>query len=130
MGKSLGNSFLPNELFSGNLPMLGRGYSPMTVRFFMLQAHYRSTLDFSNAALQASEKGLQRLMNAFNLLQKLSYPSAKGNPDDEEIKEVNTLLDECYGMMSDDLNTAETIARLFELSKKINSYNENKIPLS
>jgi cysteinyl-tRNA synthetase len=130
MSKSLGNSFLPRELFTGAHPLLERGYSPMTVRFFMLQAHYRSTLDFSNVAIQAAEKGLQRLMNAFDILEKLAYPTAKGNPNEAEIKEVNTLLDECYDMMSDDLNTAETIARLFELSKKINSYNENKIPLT
>jgi cysteinyl-tRNA synthetase len=68
MSKSLGNSFLPEQLFSGSHPLLERGYSPMTVRFFMLQAHYRSTLDFSNVALQAAEKGYQRLMNALKLI--------------------------------------------------------------
>ena len=68
MSKSLGNSFLPFELFTGSHPLLDKGYSPMTVRFFMLQAHYRSTLDFSNEALQAAEKGFARLMNAIKLL--------------------------------------------------------------
>jgi cysteinyl-tRNA synthetase len=71
MSKSLGNSFLPHELFSGNHPLLNKGHSPMVIRFFMLQAHYRSTLDFSNDALEASEKGFKRLMSAFELLDKL-----------------------------------------------------------
>jgi cysteinyl-tRNA synthetase len=70
--KSAGNGFLPGELFTGNHPLLERGFSPMTVKFFMLQAHYRSTLDFSNEALDASEKGFRRLMNALSLLEKLS----------------------------------------------------------
>src|SRR5690606_14402287 len=71
MSKSLGNSFLPNELFNGDHPLLDKGFSPMTVRFFMLQAHYRSTLDFSNQALEAAEKGFRRLMAAAKLLDKL-----------------------------------------------------------
>ena len=68
MSKSLGNSFLPYELFTGKNSILNKGYSPMTVRFFMLQAHYRSTLDFGNEAMEASEKGFKRLMNAYDLL--------------------------------------------------------------
>src|SRR6202008_3338450 len=75
MSKSLGNSFLPNELFSGNHPLLEKGYSPMTVRFFMLQAHYRSTLDFSNEAMEASEKGFKRLMNSMTQLDSLKASS-------------------------------------------------------
>jgi cysteinyl-tRNA synthetase len=131
MSKSLDNGILPAQLFSGEHRLLERGYSPMAVRFFMLQAHYRSTLDFSNASLQAAEKALQRLMNALDILKKMEYPKASANTDTSgESVEVNRLLDECYEMMDDDLNTAETIARLFELSKKINSYKENIIPLS
>src|SRR6202020_593809 len=72
MSKSLGNSFLPEELFSGNNSILNKGYSPMTVRFFMLQANYRSTLDFGNEAMEASEKGFKRLMNSFWMLDELS----------------------------------------------------------
>src|SRR5205085_11499188 len=72
MSKSAGNGFLPEELFTGDHPVLDRAYSPMTARFFMLQTHYRSTLDFSNEALQASEKGLRRLMDAFEFLKKLA----------------------------------------------------------
>ena len=72
MSKSLGNGFLPEELFTGNHPLLEKAYAPMTVRFFMLQTHYRSTLDFSNEALQASEKGLKRLWDAYELLQKFT----------------------------------------------------------
>src|SRR5471030_988478 len=68
MSKSLGNSFLPDELFTGNNSILNKPYSPMTVRFFMMQTHYRSTLDFSNDAMEASEKGFKRLINAFELL--------------------------------------------------------------
>ena len=71
MSKSLGNSFLPHELFTGENSILNKGYSPMTVRFFMLQAHYRSTLDFGNEAMEASEKGFKRLMNSFALLDSL-----------------------------------------------------------
>lgn len=80
MSKSAGNGFLPNELFTGNHPLLERGYSPMAVRFFMLQAHYRSTLDFSNEALQAAEKGLQRLMAANRMLNRIK-PAAKSTVD-------------------------------------------------
>ncbi|RYZ47375.1 MAG: cysteine--tRNA ligase, partial [Sphingobacteriales bacterium] len=72
MSKSAGNGFLPHQLFTGDHPLLERAYSPMTVRFFMLQAHYRSTLDFSNEALEASDKGFKRLMAAVNLLEKLT----------------------------------------------------------
>ena len=76
MSKSAGNGFLPGELFTGDHPLLERGYAPMVVRFFMLQTHYRSTLDFSNEALQASEKGFERLMNAVKLLDKLKPSEA------------------------------------------------------
>jgi cysteinyl-tRNA synthetase len=114
MSKSLGNSFLPRELFSGQHPLLHKGYSPMVIRFFMLQAHYRSTLDFSNEALDASEKGFKRLLNAINLLDKLKV---------SESSEVNVAAIELkfIAAMNDDFNTPILIAELFDVSKIINS---------
>lgn len=119
MSKSLGNSFLPEELISGNHPLLDKGYSPMTVRFFFLQANYRSTVDFSNEALQAAEKGLKRLMTAINTLDKL-IPSEKSSID------VNSLVKKCTESMNDDFNTPMTIAHLFDGVKMINSINDGK----
>jgi len=128
MSKSLGNSFLPHELFSGSHPSLDQGYSPMTVRFFFLQAHYRSTVDFSNDALKAAEKGYKRLMNAQNLLSKMSHSDGKVDMAlDTQIKEA---CDNCYLHMNDDFNTAMTLADLFELSNKINSFSNNQLSLS
>ncbi len=123
MSKSLGNSFLPNQLFTGNHPLLERGYSPMVVRFFMLQAHYRSTLDFSNEALQASEKGFQRLMNAVKLLPSLKT-SGKSSFDFEKLKSS------VYDAMNDDFNTPVAIAGLFEGARIINSINDGKDSVS
>lgn len=123
MSKSLGNSFLPHELFSGNHPLLEKGYSPMTVRFFMLQAHYRSTLDFSNEALQAAEKGFQRLTNAIALLQKIK-PSNTSSFDWQTIK-ANV-----YNALNDDFNTPVAIASLFEAVKQINLLNDSKATLN
>lgn len=114
MSKSAGNGFLPHELFTGSHPLLRKGYSPMTVKFFMLQAHYRSTLDFSNDALDASEKGFRRLMNAVALLSKLS-PAADGNIDIAPIRE------RCLNAMNDDFNSPVAIAELFEAARIINS---------
>lgn len=119
MSKSAGNGFLPAELFTGNHPLLTRGYSPMTVRFFMLQAHYRSTLDFSNDALEASDKGFKRLMNAYKLLEKLQ-PSAKSDFD------IPSLKQRCYDAMNDDFNSPVLIAELFEAARIINSVFDNK----
>lgn len=119
MSKSAGNGFLPHELFTGNHPMLSRGYSPMTVRFFMLQAHYRSTLDFSNEALEASEKGFKRLMNAVALIDKLK-PSSHSKLDIASIRQ------RCYDAMNDDFNSPVAIAELFEASRIINSVFDGK----
>lgn len=117
MSKSLGNSFLPQELFTGSHKLLEKGYAPMVVRFFMLQAHYRSTLDFSNVALQASEKGYQRLMNAIKLL-----PGLK-TADASTVKVANIKAD-VYEAMNDDFNTPVAIAALFEGVRVINSIND------
>lgn len=119
MSKSLGNSFLPRELFSGEHPLLHKGYSPMVVRFFMLQAHYRSTLDFSNEALDASEKGFKRLINSIHLLEKLKV-SESSEVDVTEIEQ------RFLTAMNDDFNTPILIAELFDVSKIINSiYDEH-----
>ena len=115
MSKSAGNGFLPGELFTGNHPLLKRGYSPMAVRFFMLQAHYRSTLDFSNDALDASDKGFKRLMNAITLLNKLKPKGEKSDLD------IENLSQRCYAAMSDDFNSPVLLAELFEAVRFINS---------
>jgi cysteinyl-tRNA synthetase len=123
MSKSLGNSFLPHELISGNHKLLDKGYSPMTVRFFMLQAHYRSTLDFSNEAMQAAEKGFNRLITAIELIDKLNASATSS----VNIKEIETT---CYNALNDDFNTPIAIATLFDLVKIINSVNDGKETLT
>lgn len=130
MSKSKGNSFLPRELFSGTHKLLEKAYAPMAVRFFMLQAHYRSTLDFTNEALQAAEKGFARIMNAYKVLQELVYVNDASKKSDAESAEVAKLCIQVYERMDDDFNTPEAIAILFELAKKINSYKEGLISVS
>ncbi len=119
MSKSAGNGFLPYELFTGNHPLLEKGYSPMAVRFFMLQTHYSSTLDFSNEALQASEKGYGRLMTAMKTLDKLK-------PGDTSTSNITELKNNCYAAMNDDFNSPILIASLFEGARIINSVNDGK----
>jgi cysteinyl-tRNA synthetase len=119
MSKSLNNSFLPEELFAGTHPLLEKGYSPMSVRFFMLQAHYRSTLDFSNVALQAAEKGYQRLMNALKLVANLKTSGTSS-------VKVQALVDDVYNALNDDFNTPIALAALFEGVRIINSINDGK----
>jgi cysteinyl-tRNA synthetase len=123
MSKSAGNGFLPNELFTGNHPLLEKGYQPMAVRFFMLQTHYRSTLDFSNEALQASEKGFERLMDSYKTLQTLTA-SARSTED------IPALQNKCYEAMNDDFNTSVLIAHLFDAARIINSANDRKTELT
>ena len=119
MGKSLGNFITLPELFSGNHPKLERAYSPMTVRFFILQAHYRSTLDFSNDALQAAEKGYKRLMQAGRELG-TGEGVIPSEAKESLSQEVQTLIDNVYEALCDDLNTPIAIAHLFEAVKLIN----------
>ncbi len=114
MARSLGNFITLNELFTGNHKLLNQAYSPMTIRFFILQAHYRSTIDFSNEALQASEKGLERLMTAVKALGELS---TSGN----STIDVASLKEKCIAALNDDLNSAIAIAHLFDGVKMINS---------
>lgn len=123
MSKSAGNGFLPGELFTGNHPLLEKGYSAMVVRFFMMQTHYRSTLDFSNEALQASEKGFERLMNAVALLEKLK-PASQSSFD------IAGFEKNCYEAMNDDFNSPILIAHLFDAVKLINSVNDGKASLT
>ncbi|MFC3196403.1 cysteine--tRNA ligase [Parapedobacter deserti] len=123
MSKSAGNGFLPHELFSGNHPLLNRGYSPMAVRFFMLQAHYRSTLDFSNEALEAADRGYKRLMNAMALLPKLKPGPKKGALNIDELRQ------RCYAAMDDDFNSPVLIAELFEAVRMINSIYDGKLSI-
>ncbi len=117
MSKSLGNSFLPEELIAGDHPLLEKGYSPMVVRFFFLQANYKSTVDFSNEALQAAEKGLKRLMEAIDTLKKLA-------PTDKSSIQIDALIEKSNDSMNDDFNTPMTIAHLFDGVKMINSVND------
>jgi cysteinyl-tRNA synthetase len=121
MGKSLGNFITLTELFSGQHELLEQAYSPMTIRFFILQAHYRSTLDFSNEALQAARRGYVKLMNGLRVLAKISYPQEPMEVNTAQDEELVRLADDCYKGLNDDLNTARCIASLFNLLKKINS---------
>jgi cysteinyl-tRNA synthetase len=123
MSKSAGNGFLPKELFTGNHPLLERGYSPMTVRFFMAQSHYRSTLDFSNEALQAAEKGYKKLMESLSALEKIT-------PAPTSSVQVDELEQRCYAAMNDDFNSPVLIANLFEAVRIINSAVDKKETLT
>ncbi|MEA4905732.1 MAG: DALR domain-containing protein, partial [Petrimonas sp.] len=114
MSKTAGNGFLPKELFTGDHPLLERGYSPMTVRFFMAQSHYRSTLDFSNEALQAAEKGYKKLMESIQRISKIE-PAGSSSVNIDEISK------NCYDAMNDDFNSPVLIAQLFEAVRIINS---------
>jgi len=124
MSKSLNNSFLPAELFSGNHELLEQAYSPMTVRFFMLQSQYRSTLDFSNDALKAAHKGYKKLANAIRIIKRMTYT---GNPetvhDETKKADIEKSIQGFYDAMNDDLNTAVGFANLFNLVKYINMLN-------
>jgi cysteinyl-tRNA synthetase len=117
MARSLGNFITLDQFFSGNHLMLDQPYSPMTVRFFILQAHYRSTVDFSNEALQAAEKGFQRLIKGIDTLKKLK-------PSDKSTVDINELSKKCYEALDDDLNSPVLLSQLFEGVKYINSVND------
>ncbi|MDR2840847.1 MAG: cysteine--tRNA ligase [Paludibacter sp.] len=119
MGKSLGNSILLDEFFNGNHPLLAQAYSPMVIRFFILQAHYRSTLDFSNEALLASEKGLDRLLEAYARLQKIEAA-------DVSTVKIGNIREKCEEAMLDDLNTPIAISQLFEATRIINLIADGK----
>lgn len=123
MSKSAGNGFLPGELFTGDHPLLEKGYSAMAVRFFMMQTHYRSTLDFSNEALQASEKGYARLMTSIKTLENLKTSTSSTS-------NITELKQKCYDAMNDDFNAPILLANLFEGARIINSVNDGKETIS
>ena len=123
MGKSLGNAISLEEFFTGEHPLLEKAYNPMTIRFFMLMAHYRSTLDFSNEALQAAEKGMERLLKAIETLDKLEAKA-------ESTVNVKSVKEKCYEAMNDDLNSPIAIAHLFDGVKMINSIADGKASIS
>jgi len=123
MGKSLGNFITLDEFFNGTHEKLEQAYHPMVIKFFLLQAHYRSTVDFSNGALQAAEKGLFRLFNAIKTLNALS-------PKDSSTIDISFLQSKCDEAMNDDLNTPIVLSYLFDAVKIINSSNEGKYQLS
>jgi cysteinyl-tRNA synthetase len=123
MGKSLGNFINLEEFFNGSHDKLERAYAPMTIRFFILQAHYRSTVDFSNEALQAAEKGFTKLMNAMDTLGQISA-------SENSTYDVNALQEKCYTAMNDDFNTPILIAHLFDGVRIINSVKDGKESLN
>ncbi|MBY0478141.1 MAG: cysteine--tRNA ligase [Chitinophagaceae bacterium] len=128
MGKSYNNVIKLTELFSGDHPMLEKAYHPMTVRFFILQTQYRSTLDFGNEALQAAEKGLKRLWEAYEWILKYDVGSTMYDAKDSELDaKVNKLVTELDEFMNDDLNTAKVLANLFELVPVINGMKDKHI---
>ena len=127
MGKSLGNFITLEQFFTGNHPTLDQAYSPMTIRFFILSAHYRGTVDFSNDALKAAEKGYQRLMAAIDDLKRIQ-PSADSDEKTHEL--VSALRQKCYDAMNDDLQTPLVISNLFEATHTINTVLDHKDKIS
>ena len=127
MSKSDGNTISPVQLFSGDSPHVSKGYSPMVIRFFMLQSHYRSTLDLTDDALQAAEKGYRRLMEAYRTAQALT--PAAGATAGALDAEINQLIDQAFEEMSDDFNTPKAMARLFELVTRINGLKDGHLSL-
>ncbi|MHA4737196.1 cysteine--tRNA ligase [Dyadobacter sp. MSC1_007] len=128
MSKSLGNSFLPAELFSGSHELLDQAFSPMTVRFFMLQSQYRSTLDFSNDALKAAQKGYKKLANGLRNAKLMTYVHEDGvNADENKKADIEKSIDGFYAAMNDDLNTAVAFANLFNMLKYINMLNMGQL---
>jgi cysteinyl-tRNA synthetase len=146
MGKSLGNAVSMEEFFNGKNPILEKAYSPMTIRFFILQAHYRSTLDFSNEALQGAEKGLKRLMGALaavsgqrsavsgqqsSVVSRQSSDSGIWNLESGiSTPAIKTIVESCYSAMNDDFNSPMVIAQLFEAARIINAVKEGKEKLA
>ncbi len=119
MGKSLGNFITLNEFFTGSHPKLDKAYSPMTIRFFILQAHYRSTLDFSNEALSAAEKGMKKLFETQRTIN--SLPTS-----DKTSVDFNAIFTKCIEAMCDDFNTPVVIANMFEISRLVNLISDKK----
>ena len=127
MGKSLGNFITLEQFFTGSHESLDKAYSPMTIRFFILSAHYRGTVDFSNEALQASEKGMERLINGIGDLERIV---ASEKSDEPTAKLVGSLRQKCYDAMNDDLATPQVISYLFEACATVNKLIDHKATIS
>ena len=127
MSKSAGNFINLEQLFTGEHEKLDQAYDPMTVRFLMLQSHYRSKIDFSNEALLAAQKGLHKLMNTIDLLDKMELSDENPESDGEADKEILDACDRCHKTMDDDFNTAQVLAALFDLSAKVNGLHNKQI---
>jgi cysteinyl-tRNA synthetase len=130
MSKSLNNFITINELLSGTHSLLERAYSPMTIKFFILQAHYRGTLDFSNEALLAANKGYKKLANGLRTIKKLQQSSPLSPANAQLDEEMNKMCKACYDGLNDDLNTAVTLAALFNMLKKINQFSTHAIDIN
>jgi cysteinyl-tRNA synthetase len=130
MGKSYNNQIRLTEMFSGDHPLLQKGYSPMTIRFFILQTHYRSTLDFGNEALQAAEKGLKRLWEAYEALKKIQHTGDERAGDEVLDAKVRKLVLEMDEFMNDDFHTAKVLANMFDLAPVINSIKDKHLQVS
>ncbi|MCP4441331.1 MAG: cysteine--tRNA ligase [Aureispira sp.] len=128
MSKSTGHTIFPDELFSGDNNILSKGYSPMVLRFFMLQAHYRSTLNITDDALQAAEKGYLRMLEAYQTLQGLEHSGEENLTADDQ--QINKMLDLAYAGMNDDFNTALALGKLNVVIPKINSIKNGRLPMS
>ncbi|HXS57673.1 MAG TPA: cysteine--tRNA ligase [Hanamia sp.] len=127
MGKSYNNQITLTQMFSGNHPLLSQAFSPMVIRFFILQTHYRSTLDFSSEALIAAEKGLKRLWEAYEVLKKMNVGTESFAKDKELDEKINKLIEEFDEFINDDFNTAKVLANIFEIVPVINSLKDGLI---
>jgi len=130
MSKSEGNTITPDQLFTGDSPFITKSYSPMALRFFMLQAHYRSTLDITDEGLQAAEKGFKKLMETNSILQKMPPDAVTSSADTDSDRAILTLLEDAYQGMDDDFNTAIAIASLNELGSYVHKLVNRQLEVS
>jgi len=128
MSKSDGNYIMPRQLFEGSNPLMTKAYSPMTLRFFMLQAHYRATLNITDDAMQAAEKGLQRLIEANEILQNLVYDAQEALTDLDA--KINSIIDEAFEDMDEDFNTPNALAKIFGLVSEVQKFQNGLQPLN
>ncbi|MGB0525531.1 MAG: cysteine--tRNA ligase [Flammeovirgaceae bacterium] len=131
MSKSVGNVILPEEIFEGSNPLLAKAYSPMVLRFAFLQAHYRSTMDLSNDALDAAGKGYRKLMNGLRTLKELNYVADDSvEKPEKQQKQMESIINSVFRGMNDDFNTAVAIAGLFNMIKKINGIHLGNVAIA
>lgn len=127
MSKSDGNTITPTQLLEGNSEHVSQGYDPMTIRFFFLQAHYSSTLDLSDSALQAASKGFKKLTSALKIAKAINHSNHSDSGDQELFEKIQGYYDRCYREMSDDFNTAKTLAVLFEMAGLLHELDNGQI---